>query len=147
MLTILGICMLILGALGIFSSILLAFLWKVPDLLDDLSGRKAKRQIKRLRDINVGTGGIDGIDTKDLYEMLNNSGNLAWKSSREVENLEEEDVTGDEDVEENKEVEKNQEQESEELDSEKENVKGVAKEIIIIEEKSSILFGGNENEE
>lgn len=80
MLNIIGICMVIFGVLGISVSILLTFLWKIPDLLDELSGKKAKRQIKRLRELNIGTGGIEGITTNELYEMINNSGNLVWKN-------------------------------------------------------------------
>lgn len=80
MLNIIGICMVIFGVLGISVSILLTFLWKIPDLLDELSGKKAKRQIKRLRELNIGTGGIEGISTNELYEMINNSGNLVWRN-------------------------------------------------------------------
>ena len=80
MLTIIGICMLIVGAVGVFISLLLAFLWKIPDILDELSGRKAKRQITRMKELNIGTGGIEGITTNELYEMINASGNLVWGS-------------------------------------------------------------------
>ena len=92
MLTIIGICMLIVGAMGIFISLLLAFLWKIPDLLDELSGRKAKRQITRMKELNIGTGGIEGITTNELYEMINASGNLVWGSlGTRSQNLEEEE--------------------------------------------------------
>lgn len=72
--------MLIVGAVGVFIALLLAFLWKIPDLLDELSGRKAKRQITRMKELNIGTGGIEGITTNELYEMINASGNLVWGS-------------------------------------------------------------------
>ena len=92
MLTIIGICMLIVGAVGIFISLLLAFLWKIPDLLDELSGRKAKRQITSMKELNIGTGGIEGITTNELYEMINASGNLVWGSlGTRSQNLEEEE--------------------------------------------------------
>mgnify|MGYP006959353619 CR=1 FL=1 len=92
MLTIIGICMLIVGAVGVFISLLLAFLWKIPDLLDELSGRKAKRQITRMKELNIGTGGIEGITTNELYEMINASGNLVWGSlGTRSQNLEEEE--------------------------------------------------------
>lgn len=92
MLTIIGICMLIVGAVGVFISLLLAFLWKIPDLLDELSGRKAKRQITRMKELNIGTGGIEGITTNELYEMINASGNLVWGSlGTRSQNLEEDD--------------------------------------------------------
>ena len=84
--------MLIAGAIGVFVSILLAFLWKVPDLLDELSGRKAKRQITRMKELNIGTGGIEGISTNELYEMINASGNLVWGNlGTRSQNLEEDD--------------------------------------------------------
>lgn len=84
--------MLIVGAIGIFISLLLAFLWKIPDLLDELSGRKAKRQITRMKELNIGTGGIEGITTNELYEMINASGNLVWGSlGTRSQNLEEEE--------------------------------------------------------
>lgn len=92
MLTIIGICMLIVGAVGVFISLLLAFLWKIPDLLDELSGRKAKRQITRMKELNIGTGGIEGITTNELYEMINASGNLVWGSlGTRSQNLEEDE--------------------------------------------------------
>lgn len=114
MLNIIGICMVIFGVLGISVSILLTFLWKIPDLLDELSGKKAKRQIKRLRELNIGTGGIEGISTNELYEMINNSGNLVWKNigsgridfeqevkseNEEIEDVEEEEAPVPENIE------------------------------------------------
>lgn len=100
MLTIIGICMLIVGAVGVFISLLLAFLWKIPDLLDELSGRKAKRQITRMKELNIGTGGIEGITTNELYEMINASGNLVWGSlGTRSQNLEEDDKKKEERVE------------------------------------------------
>ena len=84
--------MLIVGAVGVFISLLLAFLWKIPDLLDELSGRKAKRQITRMKELNIGTGGIEGITTNELYEMINASGNLVWGSlGTRSQNLEEDE--------------------------------------------------------
>lgn len=92
--------MLIVGAVGVFISLLLAFLWKIPDLLDELSGRKAKRQITRMKELNIGTGGIEGITTNELYEMINASGNLVWGSlGTRSQNLEEDDGKKEERVE------------------------------------------------
>ncbi len=114
MLNIIGICMVIVGVLGISVSILLTFLWKIPDLLDELSGKKAKRQIKRLRELNIGTGGFEGISTNELYEMINNSGNLVWKNvgsgridfenevrseNEEIEDVDEEEAPAPENIE------------------------------------------------
>ena len=114
MLNIIGICMVIVGVLGISVSILLTFFWKIPDLLDELSGKKAKRQIKRLRELNIGTGGFEGISTNELYEMINNSGNLVWKNvgsgridfenevrseNEEIEDVDEEEAPAPENIE------------------------------------------------
>lgn len=168
MLTIVGICMLIAGAIGIFSSILLAFVWRVPDLLDELSGRKAKRQIQRLRELNIGTGGIEGISTNELYEMINNSGNLVWKNVGEVED-------NDNDIEENDNTNKEKQDGYEEdssvsfedatlvssskgeeshplentCDEESEFVitKNVTRKVVVIEEQSSVILEVQNDEE
>lgn len=47
--------MLSMGILLFALSITLIFALKIPDLMDELSGRKAKRQIKRLKELNIGT--------------------------------------------------------------------------------------------
>ena len=49
--------------------------FNVPSLLDELSGRKAKRQIKRLKEANIGTGALEGMGTEDVY-MAASSGSL-----------------------------------------------------------------------
>ena len=69
---------LIMFSIGVFLfalSIILIFALKIPDLLDELSGRKAKRQIKRLKELNIGTGAIEEMGTDDVY-MSVSSGNL-----------------------------------------------------------------------
>lgn len=73
-----GIGLLAFGLLGMAVAVLLAFVWKIPDVMDELSGRKAKRQIQGLKDLNIGSGGMDGFSTNELYELLNSSGNLLW---------------------------------------------------------------------
>ena len=73
-----GIGMLAFGLFGMAVSVLLAFVWKIPDVMDELSGRKAKRQIQGLKDLNIGSGGMDGFSTNELYELLNSSGTLLW---------------------------------------------------------------------
>lgn len=80
MLNVAGIIMFCVGLLGLIISIALAFGWKIFDLMDELSGRKAKRQIKHLRELNVGLGGSSSLDTNELYEIIHNSGNLVWNS-------------------------------------------------------------------
>ena len=57
------------GVLLIVISIVLIFVLNVPAMLDELSGRKAKRQIKRLKELNVGTGSFDTISTSGLYNV------------------------------------------------------------------------------
>ena len=67
--------MLSLGILLFALSITLIFALKIPDLMDELSGRKAKRQIKRLKELNISTGAIEEMGTEDVY-MTVSSGNL-----------------------------------------------------------------------
>lgn len=57
------------GVLLIVISIVLIFVLNVPAMLDELSGRKAKRQIKRLKELNVGTGSFDTMSTSGLYNV------------------------------------------------------------------------------
>lgn len=57
------------GVLLIVVSIVLTFVLNVPAMLDELSGRKAKRQIKRLKELNVGTGSFDTMSTSGLYNV------------------------------------------------------------------------------
>ena len=69
MLRTIGFIMLGGGILLFVISLVLMVVFKVPELIDELSGRKAKRQIKRLREINEGTGSIEGMDTSDFYML------------------------------------------------------------------------------
>lgn len=55
------------GVLLFVTSLVLMVVFKVPELIDELSGRKAKRQIKRLKELNKGTGAIEGMATEDFY--------------------------------------------------------------------------------
>lgn len=94
---------LVMLSVGVFLfvlSIILIFAFKIPDLLDELSGRKAKRQIKRLKELNIGTGAIEEMGTEDVY-MSVSSGNLLGEEikvkkshvveSPSIENIEEDD--------------------------------------------------------
>ena len=74
-----GLVMVVVGLILLVVSLILVFALKIPDLLDELSGRKAKRQIKRLKELNIGTGSLEGIPTDDFYSSLS-SGNLILKS-------------------------------------------------------------------
>lgn len=69
MLRYIGFALVCSGVLLIVISIVLIFVLNVPAMLDELSGRKAKRQIKRLKELNVGTGSFDTISTSGLYNV------------------------------------------------------------------------------
>lgn len=60
----LWILMLVAGILCLCLSLFLFFIWKIPELLDELSGRKAKRQIQRLKEINSNTG---TLSTEEMF--------------------------------------------------------------------------------
>lgn len=75
MLEILWLGMLITGFALLLLSVLLIFIWRIPELVDELSGRKAKRQIKRLKELNIGTGSLDNMSTNDIYSVISD-GNL-----------------------------------------------------------------------
>lgn len=62
--------MLITGVSFFLLSIFLIFIFHVPDLLDELSGRKAKRQIKKLKELNLGTGALETANTSDIYHVV-----------------------------------------------------------------------------
>lgn len=65
MLETLWVVSLILGALLFIVSLFMMLYWKVFSLIDELSGRKAKRQIAKLRSYSSSTD-IISVDTKDL---------------------------------------------------------------------------------
>lgn len=55
------------GVLLFILSLVLIFVLKIPELIDELSGNKAKRQIKRLKELNSATSSLDSMATKDIY--------------------------------------------------------------------------------
>lgn len=59
--------MLILALLLLIISIALIILWRVPNLIDEISGRKAKRYVKRLQRINSTTNAFDKMSTNEVY--------------------------------------------------------------------------------
>lgn len=75
MLRTIWILMLLIALLLFLLSIILLFVWRVPELMDELSGRKAKRQIQRLHELNVGTGTFDKLSTNEIYSGIS-SGTL-----------------------------------------------------------------------
>lgn len=70
MLLTIGFVMLLVGVLLILLSLILMVVWKVPSLIDELSGRKAKRQIERMRKLNVATSGLASMDTNEFYRSM-----------------------------------------------------------------------------
>lgn len=87
------IIMLTLGVLLLFISMLLFFIWGIPDLVDEISGRKAKRQIKLMRDINSTTSNISKFSTDEIYHGIP-SGNFLHE---EIPNMDIEVKDGDSD--------------------------------------------------
>ena len=79
--------MIIIGISLLILSTILTFVFKVPDLLDELSGRKEKRQIKRLRDLNLGTGSLEAAATEDVYQVMSSGALLSDELNIEAINL------------------------------------------------------------
>lgn len=52
-----GIAMLISGIVFIVASLVLMVVWRVPSLIDEISGRKAKRLIQQMKNSNLSIGG------------------------------------------------------------------------------------------
>lgn len=72
-----GILMLILALCTFVVGVALLFIWRVPSIVDELSGRKAKRQIKRLKELNIGTG---GFETNEIFNLVPNSSSVINES-------------------------------------------------------------------
>lgn len=89
-----GIIMLCAGVILLAISLILIFVLKIPELLDELSGRKAKRQIKRLKELNVGTGSLEGMATDDVY-MAISSGSLVAEEIKIKQESQKELLDGD----------------------------------------------------
>ena len=58
------------GVLLLIVALILSVVWKIPTLLDELSGRKAKRQIERMRNLNIDAGTLEVIATDDFYRTV-----------------------------------------------------------------------------
>jgi len=82
------IIMLVLAFICLVGSILLVFLWDIPSLIDELSGRKAKRQIKMLHDLNSNTSSFDRLSTNEIYSSIS-SGTLL---NEELNNIDRDEV-------------------------------------------------------
>ena len=82
------IIMLLLAFIFLAISILLTFIWDVPSLIDELSGRKAKRQIKMLHELNSNTSTFDKLSTNEIYSGIS-SGTLL---NEELNNIDKDEV-------------------------------------------------------
>lgn len=86
----LWIIMLVLAFVTLGIAILFTFIWDIPNLIDELSGRKAKRQIKMLHELNSSTSTFDKLSTNEIYSGIS-SGTLL--NDELVNTDEEEDAT------------------------------------------------------
>lgn len=82
------IVMLIVAFICLAGSILLVFLWDIPSLIDELSGRKAKRQIKMLHDLNSSTSTFDKLSTNEIYSSISSGTFL----NEELNNIDKDEV-------------------------------------------------------
>lgn len=67
--------LIIIGGLFILIAIILGKAFNIPDILDDITGRKAKRQLKQLKKMNSSTGLLQSMSTGDVYRALQESKN------------------------------------------------------------------------
>lgn len=65
-----GYSMLALGASLIVLALIFTVVWRVPSLIDELSGRKAKRQIERMKKLNIASSNLNGMDTSEFYKSM-----------------------------------------------------------------------------
>lgn len=82
------IIMLLVAFICLVVSMLLTFIWDVPSLIDELSGRKAKRQIKMLHELNSSTSTFDKLSTNEIYSGIS-SGTLL---NEELNNIDKDEV-------------------------------------------------------
>lgn len=76
MLDTLWLILLITGILLFIVSLFMMLYWKVFNLIDEISGRKAKRQIAKLREYNNSTGEMTSVSTGELELMMAGGGSL-----------------------------------------------------------------------
>lgn len=70
------VILLIAGVFLLLASLFMALYWRVLSLADEISGKKAKRQIAKLREYNSTTGEMTAISTGELELMLAGGGSL-----------------------------------------------------------------------
>lgn len=64
-----------LGVVMLLTAVVLTFVLHIPDLVDEITGRKARRQIKRIKELNSSTGSIEKASTSDVYKIMQSQGN------------------------------------------------------------------------
>lgn len=72
MLETIGFTMIFVGVSLIIISLVLTVVWKVPSLIDELSGRKAKRQIERMKKLNIASSSLSDMNTAEFYKSMRN---------------------------------------------------------------------------
>lgn len=80
--------MLLLSFILLVISIVLVFVWNIPGIIDELSGRKAKRQIKLLHELNSSTNTFDNLSTNEIYVGIS-SGTLLNEELSNIDSVEE----------------------------------------------------------
>lgn len=80
--------MLLLSFVLLVISIVLVFVWNIPGIIDELSGRKAKRQIKLLHELNSSTNTFDNLSTNEIYVGIS-SGTLLNEELSNIDSVEE----------------------------------------------------------
>lgn len=84
MLGTLWIVMLVAGVLLFIASLFMLLYWNVFNLIDEMSGRKAKRQIAKLREYNSSTGEMTSVSTGELELMMAGGGSLLAETVTKV---------------------------------------------------------------
>ena len=67
------IIMLVLSFISLVVGVVLLFIWNIPSIIDELSSRKAKRQIKMLHELNANSGVFEGVSTNEFYSSIPSS--------------------------------------------------------------------------
>lgn len=69
------------GLVSLIITLFLALYWRVFNLIDEISGRKAKRQIAKLREYNNSTGEITSVSTGELELVMAGGGTLVSETA------------------------------------------------------------------
>lgn len=84
MLETLWVILLIVGVILFIASLFMMLYWKVFSLLDEISGRKAQRQIAKLREYNSSTGEMTSVSTGELELLMAGGGSLLAETVTKV---------------------------------------------------------------